>query len=439
MTFPDENRMREFFQTIKNKIDSLIPSITTAQQTANTAASAAEAAQSSANTAQESANNAKSTANAAKTIAEAALPKSGGIMSGYIDIPSDIIIKTVSGKDIYLYDNGDVSYLAQSPNSNIAIAESKRMSGVKTPIYESDAANKLYVDSSIDRQNLLDNACWISKKTTVNQRNVTSWKGGYGIDRWVNTENKDTAIISVEDSGIKLTSTVTGNSLGCVLSQRQIYDKAALNGKPVTISVLANIISGVLKIGFSDDVHSDHTHYQTFNAENKVNLYSYNTIFPESINDNDIIRYALFQQGAGEAILYAAKVEIGNYQTLARLDANGNWILNEIPDYATELLKCQRYFYQCSNLGKTSTNGVEVGYGVNTDWIAAGCHFPVTMRAIPTVTFSDVVPWDNISGTPIAVNSAMLDENKISAIRCATGSLTANKIYYFRYTANAEL
>lgn len=39
----------------------------------------------------------------------------------------------------------------------------------------------------------------------------------------------------------------------------------------------------------------------------------------------------------------AVKLELGDTQTLAHQDADGNWVLNEIPDYGEQLRRCQRY------------------------------------------------------------------------------------------------
>jgi hypothetical protein len=50
-----------------------------------------------------------------------------------------------------------------------------------------------------------------------------------------------------------------------------------------------------------------------------------------------------------------AKLERGTQQTLARQDASGNWVLNEIPDYGEELRKCQRYALK---VGYTMVSGV---------------------------------------------------------------------------------
>ena len=41
----------------------------------------------------------------------------------------------------------------------------------------------------------------------------------------------------------------------------------------------------------------------------------------------------------------AAKLELGDAQTLAKQDENGNWVLNDPPpDFGQELAKCQRYY-----------------------------------------------------------------------------------------------
>lgn len=47
--------------------------------------------------------------------------------------------------------------------------------------------------------------------------------------------------------------------------------------------------------------------------------------------------------GNTDAVVSAAKLELGDQQTLAHREGD-RWVLNEIPDYGTELLKCQRYY-----------------------------------------------------------------------------------------------
>lgn len=41
--------------------------------------------------------------------------------------------------------------------------------------------------------------------------------------------------------------------------------------------------------------------------------------------------------------LYAAKLELGNQQTLAHKDADGNWVLNEPPNYDLQYALCSQY------------------------------------------------------------------------------------------------
>ena len=76
----------------------------------------------------------------------------------------------------------------------------------------------------------------------------------------------------------------------------------------------------------------------------------------------------------------AAKLELGTQQTLAHQDENGNWVLNEIPDYGEELRKCQRYFVALDK-------AVVVGYVTSgSNQVRARISTPVPMRANASLT-----------------------------------------------------
>ena len=47
--------------------------------------------------------------------------------------------------------------------------------------------------------------------------------------------------------------------------------------------------------------------------------------------------------GATSPVILAVKLELSSEQTLAHQDADGKWVLNEIPDYGEQLRRCQRY------------------------------------------------------------------------------------------------
>ena len=55
----------------------------------------------------------------------------------------------------------------------------------------------------------------------------------------------------------------------------------------------------------------------------------------------------------------AAKLELGSQQTLAHQDADGNWVLNEIPDYGEQLARCQRYFQTFATESLRPTNALD--------------------------------------------------------------------------------
>lgn len=51
----------------------------------------------------------------------------------------------------------------------------------------------------------------------------------------------------------------------------------------------------------------------------------------------------------GETVI-AAKLELGDKQTLAHKDSNGTWILNELPAYTIELCRCKRFLSVCRGI-----------------------------------------------------------------------------------------
>ena len=84
---------------------------------------------------------------------------------------------------------------------------------------------------------------------------------------------------------------------------------------------------------------------------------------------------------AGKKLL-AAKLELGRVQTLAHQDSSGAWILNEIPDYAEQLRKCQRYLYVQKANTRVNASGVLT---TGKTAIFFGVTVPVPMRALPTL------------------------------------------------------
>ena len=65
-----------------------------------------------------------------------------------------------------------------------------------------------------------------------------------------------------------------------------------------------------------------------------------------TLQDRAIVAIQCFENMAVNQGLYikAIKLELGEQQTLAHQNGDGAWVLNELPDYGGELLRCQRYY-----------------------------------------------------------------------------------------------
>lgn len=165
----------------------------------------------------------------------------------------------------------------------------------------------------------------------INQRGQTSYSGAVpSIDRWRLT--KSNATLSLPDTKDRITISNTGTA---DVDLYQDLIAPPLLGKIVTFSALA--FDGTLRV---------------VTATIPTTLPSSYTIFAQIAG---VIRIA----GTGTHVrcqLYegswiACKLEIGNYQTLAHQE-NDVWVLNELPNFAEELAKCQRYQFKCAENGR---------------------------------------------------------------------------------------
>lgn len=127
----------------------------------------------------------------------------------------------------------------------------------------------------------------------------------------------------------------------------------------------------------------------------------------------------------GSVNILAAKLELGPTQTLAHQE-NGVWVLNEIPNYGEQLMRCQRYFYRRKGANPYSYYGN--GYIDSANGAFIFINVP-EMRVEPTVAASGKFIL-SIPGKPIAVTSISYGGastngfNRISV--SATSSLTSN-------------
>lgn len=208
-------------------------------------------------------------------------------------------------------------------------------------------------------QNLLDN--WYFANS-VNQKGQMEYTGsGYTIDRWRSYGAK----VSINDGYISLST--EGNPTFCQKSELDLYDKT------LTFSVL--LANGSLCTGTG--ILASGT------AWKNTTLYEDSSIKLWLQNSDPLFNTAIDIKGNTPVDMVAAKLELGSFQTLAHKEGS-KWVLNEIPDYATELAKCQRYFY------KTQGAFEYRGIAINQWYMNNGTiELPVSMRIKPTCKVFD--------------------------------------------------
>lgn len=184
-----------------------------------------------------------------------------------------------------------------------------------------------------NNKNLLDNWYFVGGGSQqgggqfpINQRGKTEYAmQGYTIDRWWSNIDNDN----------KLVLTEYGLKMGGVKGLWQRFDSDPGNGQQMTLSVLLSdntLFSATGKIPSEDNSKTDildgHIY---FRFGHRAGFYYIE--FWDQTTIDDVPR---------ENIFVAAKLELGDTQTLAHKEGDV-WVLNEVPDYTTELLKCQRY------------------------------------------------------------------------------------------------
>ena len=101
-----------------------------------------------------------------------------------------------------------------------------------------------------------------------------------------------------------------------------------------------------------------------------------------------------FSGNALSMTIVAVKLEIGDHQTLAHMDNAGNWVLNELPDFSEELLKCQRFLYV---MNFRQLSAVALGYAYSAGIARFFIPFPVTMRDRPAFSYEGTFYIDGIN------------------------------------------
>lgn len=149
-------------------------------------------------------------------------------------------------------------------------------------------------------------------------------------------------------------------------------------------------------------------------------------------NGNTQIQIAFSELAVGEsAVITAVKLELGTQQTLAHQDASGNWVLNAVPNYAEQLMKCRRY-YQTGVANFVLSQADVPGYG---SIYAATTQLSPPMRVASSVTYSGLISWT----LGEAVTATRLFNTYTTMLPGVALSSTPDNVLMAYFAASAEL
>lgn len=155
-------------------------------------------------------------------------------------------------------------------------------------------------------------------------------------------------------------------------------------------------------------------------------------------NDESKPHFAFNNSSEGTLHYCAAKVELGDHQTLARQTADGKWVLNDPPpNFQQELAKCQRYYwpsdvYFASRQFYSDTH------------LICNVQFPVKMRSIPAVTLKNgndlnrVGYWTVGTTLDVPAYANAIKDDGFDSVEFG-GAVDNNTIYAFAVIADARL
>lgn len=213
----------------------------------------------------------------------------------------------------------------------------------------------------------------------INQRGQNSYRGaGYTIDRW-NISNANVTVALGYNNYIVIKNSTAGAQN---LLIQYFENKEMFAGKTVTISA---IINGTL-VQSTVSIPADSSTWGSTIGTGSDAVDGC-AIYLRYLNSK--LCFVFYATAAYEAntniLIQAAKIEIGDTQTLAH-QVGSAWVLNEIPDYAEQLAKCQRYFERLSGAW------TDYGSGFAINDTTAFIYLPIAGKVkTPTVTLSGTV------------------------------------------------
>ena len=253
------------------------------------------------------------------------------------------------------------------------------------------------------RQNLLVNPLF-----SVNQRGRVSYpitKPAYTMDCWKTSGDTTDGEVTVGKNYAKIT-----NNSGTLGLGQFVEDYGALAGETVTLSMAVDILSGSYHLGLNDGTGRA----GEVLSQKGLQVYALTATLSDSPSK---LWCQLISEGAASCRIFAAKLEVGDHQTLAIQGEDGTWQLTQQPN-PEEILRCYRYQY----VPVEGDNSYPMGYGFAFSNTSARMMFPcgVKMRIAPSVTFLN---GSALSGIGIFNNGASHTPTAVAGTRNLPGGV----------------
>lgn len=181
------------------------------------------------------------------------------------------------------------------------------------------------------------------------------------IDRWY----ADEVVLAISSGAIRVSRSSVGQWYARIMQNLETELSKEIAGKTCTLSALVKSVSGIGQVqlsifNISDNVSTTNIYVDLTGG---IDLITVTFVVPESYSGKSlgVFFYPDVNNGhhSNGCDVYAIKLELGSQQTLAHQDADGNWVLNEIPDYGEQLARCQRYFQTFATESLRPTNALD--------------------------------------------------------------------------------
>ena len=325
----------------------------------------------------------------------------------------------------------------------------KRLQSIKADTTLSNLSNRQKALRNIGgrpNRNLLDN--WDFTGRVVNQRgkNIYTVQGlessnsSYTVDRMIVSASANaSATLTVSDGSLVLAcSPPVGGGLQVNLFERLdvskwprgTYTLAWLYESDVIVRPFVYTDESGVKPGYSD--------FPT--TSGKPNIANIEFDLTEA-DRTAAVNLQINSGAATSTKIYACKVEYGTGQTLAA-QVDDKWMLLEHADYSGELAKCQRYYCK-SAINLNETQGGEIAFAQNAEWLNTAVKFPVEMRITPTVSIRRIAFCSDI-GQNLLIEGASaevmgIDQTGFNTVKISGISTQTDARYNIQYEASAEL